>query len=383
MGTNRNIKDELSWWEYEHYLKGIDYTIVGSGIVGLSVAIELNTMDPSCKILIVDKKRLPIGASTKNAGFACFGSISEILDDYDSYGTRICKKLIRMRWEGLSIMKSRIPAQDMLYNGNPGAEIFKSNDEYDYYMSQLSFANSLVSSIVKNEQCFYAQQGQFGNEIINKLEGSLNPQMMMKELELIARNRGILFMSGIEVNDINYDEKFLNTNLGCMNYNKLIICTNGFSRPLIPNRDIKPARNQVFITNKIPGFKLDFCYHMNKGYVYFREYNGRLLIGGGRDLDKEGETTDELGTTELITSYLKEIVQKYILPNQTYTIEHSWSGILGVGETKIPMVEMIDKDVLVAIRMGGMGIAIGSFIGKVATDMLLSNDNRALRLYVS
>jgi hypothetical protein len=31
---------------------------------------------------------LPHGASTKNAGFACFGSISEIIDDLKSHSER-------------------------------------------------------------------------------------------------------------------------------------------------------------------------------------------------------------------------------------------------------------------------------------------------------
>jgi glycine/D-amino acid oxidase-like deaminating enzyme len=247
----------------------------------------------------------------------------------------------------------------------------------------LPWVNSFVSDIVNDEKCFYARKGNFGNEIINKLEGSLNPQMMMNELELSARNKGVLFLSGIEVREIVHDEQYILTNLGKMDFKKLIVCTNGFSSFLLPKQDVKPARNQVLITNKIPGLNLDCCYHMNKGFVYFRAYDGRILIGGGRDLDKENETTDQMGTTVLITDYLKEILQKHILPNQTFSIEHSWSGILGVGETKMPIVEMIDKNVLIAVRMGGMGVAIGSFIGRVAASMLMSNDNSALQLYVN
>jgi len=383
MIENQNVKNRLSWWEYDHFLKGLDYTIIGSGIVGLSTAIELKLVNPSSKVLVIDKKRLPFGASTKNAGFACFGSISEILDDYNTYGEEDCQKLIQMRWTGLSILKERISPVTMNYKQESGAEIFNSEEDHSFYEDKLSWVNSFVSAIVKNDNSFHSQNGKFGNEIINKLEGSINPQMMMVELERIARNLGVLFMTGIEVKVINYDEKSLNTDIGSMDYNQLIICTNGFSKALLPESDIQPARNQVFITFKIPGFKLDHCYHMNKGYVYFREYDGRLLIGGGRNIDLAREATDELGTTDLISKYLNDIVGQRILPQQPYSIEHSWSGILGVGDTKMPMVKMIDKNVLVAIRMGGMGVAIGSFIGKVAASMMQSIDNSVHQLYVS
>jgi hypothetical protein len=43
---------------------------------------------------------LPHGASTKNAGFACFGSISEIIDDLKSHSEGGFQ-LVTKRWEGL------------------------------------------------------------------------------------------------------------------------------------------------------------------------------------------------------------------------------------------------------------------------------------------
>lgn len=377
------IKDRLSWWEYEHFFKDLDYTIVGGGIVGLSTAIELKNADPDAKVLIIDKKQVPIGASTKNAGFACFGSPSEIIDDYNQYGEDVCRKLIQMRWSGLNILKSRVSESKMNYLPRPGAEIFEEQSEFEYFEKKLPFINAFIGSVIQSDNCYYSQQGRFGNEIVNRLEGAINPQKMMKELEILARNLGVLFLSGIDVDDIDFSEKELSTNFGKMIYNRLIICANGFSNSILPDLDIKPARNQVLITNRIPGFKLDQCYHMNKGFIYFREYDGRLLIGGGRDLDIEGETTDEFGTTEFIVNYLKGIIQQYILPNIAYTIDHSWSGILGVGDTKMPLVKQIDENVLIAIRMGGMGVAVGSYIGQLAAGMILSDDNSAQQLYVS
>ena len=79
----------LSYWEIKTWLTDIDFTIIGSGIVGLNTALELRNNYPKAKILILEKGRLPQGASTKNAGFACFGSLSEIIDDlclYFSFG---------------------------------------------------------------------------------------------------------------------------------------------------------------------------------------------------------------------------------------------------------------------------------------------------------
>ena len=76
---------KLSYWEQKEWLQNIDFTIVGSGIVGLSTAVFLKKRFPKSKILVLEKGILPQGASTKNAGFACFGSLSEILEDLKSH----------------------------------------------------------------------------------------------------------------------------------------------------------------------------------------------------------------------------------------------------------------------------------------------------------
>lgn len=383
MDKTSHIQDRMSWWEYEHFLRGVDYTIIGGGIVGLSTAIELKTARPESKVAVIDKRSAPFGASTKNAGFACFGSISEIYDDCISFGEQTCRKLIRMRWEGLSIMMSRIGKEEMLYKPTPGAEIFTTKEEREFFEAKIDWANAFVADVVRDDQCYSKNNGRFGEEIVNKFEGSLNPQRMMASLENLARRMGVVFLNGIEVQGINMEEKSIEANVGNIKYNRLILCTNGFSKTLLPEEDIRPARNQVFVTNRLPGFDLDKCYHMHKGYVYFRSYDGRLLIGGGRHLDVKGETTEELSTTREIMDYLNEIVQNFILRGVEYKIEHSWSGILGVGETKMPMVKFVDDNVLIAVRMGGMGVAIGSFIGQVAASTILAKENRSYRLYVS
>ena len=87
----------LSYWEIKSWLNNIDYTIVGSGIVGLNCALRLKEIFPKSKILILEKGSLPSGASTKNAGFACFGSITEIIDDLQNHSESEVISLIKKR----------------------------------------------------------------------------------------------------------------------------------------------------------------------------------------------------------------------------------------------------------------------------------------------
>jgi len=47
-----------------------------------------------------------------------------------------------------------------------------------------------------------------------------------------------------------------------------------------------------------------------------------------------------------------------------------WSGIMAFGKNKIPLVEKIDSNIALGVRLGGMGIAIGSKIGEATAQLL-------------
>ena len=70
-----------SFWETQSYLKNIDVVIIGSGIVGLNAAISYLEINKNGKVVVLERGIFPTGASTKNAGFACFGSVSELISD--------------------------------------------------------------------------------------------------------------------------------------------------------------------------------------------------------------------------------------------------------------------------------------------------------------
>jgi glycine/D-amino acid oxidase-like deaminating enzyme len=109
---------------------------------------------------------------------------------------------------------------------------------------------------------------------------------------------------------------------------------------------------------------------MDKGYIYFRNIGNRLLIGGGRNLDFKGEETHQFGTNILIKEALLKLAKNQILPYTIFDTEFEWSGIMAFGKNKYPIVKHLKNNVYCAVKMGGMGVAIGSIIGKEASEML-------------
>ena len=132
-----------------------------------------------------------------------------------------------------------------------------------------------------------------------------------------------------------------------------------------------PGRGQILLTDPIEDLAMRGSFHMNEGYVYFRNVGDRILLGGGRDQAFEEENTSEFGITDTIQNYLESLLANTIAPGKPLTIERRWSGIMGFREDKQPFVGEIAPGIIQAFGCNGMGVAIGSSIAEEAAEALL------------
>jgi glycine/D-amino acid oxidase-like deaminating enzyme len=368
---------QLSYWEIKNWFTNIDYTIIGSGIVGLHTALRLREKYPASKILILEKGMLPQGASTKNAGFACFGSISEIIDDLKSHTEEEVIQLIQKRWSGLQLLRKRLGDDTIDFKPYGGYELFLKDDESSFSecSNKLPFINEILKPLFKAD-VFAKEVDRFGfgniHEylIFNPFEAQIDTGNMMQALLKKAVAQDILILNQQTLTS--YTDKGNNVEavIGDFSFStkKLLFATNGFANTLT-NGAVKPARAQVIITEPIPNLDIKGTFHLDKGYYYFRNIGDRILLGGGRNLDFEAENTTEFGQTEIVQKKLEDLLKKVILPNQEVQIEHRWSGIMGIGNSKKPIVEQLSENVYCGVRLGGMGVAIGSLIGTELADL--------------
>jgi L-2-hydroxyglutarate oxidase LhgO len=91
----------ISVWEQSTYFAPKDLVIVGCGFVGLWTAYEAIHQNPKLNITILERGTIPSGASTRNAGFSCFGSVSELISDIQLMGEAAMLETVKMRYDGL------------------------------------------------------------------------------------------------------------------------------------------------------------------------------------------------------------------------------------------------------------------------------------------
>lgn len=379
----------FSYWERTAFIDNADVIIIGSGLVGLSAALHLKKQRPSLKVMVLERGFLPTGASTKNAGFACFGTVSEQLYYLKRSSEAEVLRMVDYKWRGLQRLRQNLGDENIDYQQNGGYELFMDNEAETARESieQLTYFNKLLSQAIGSSDIYSvadAKIADFGfrnisHMLYNPYEGQLHTGKMMRTLLNKVQSMGVIILNDCEIQRIENEgtKVSLLTSQGTFKTNKVILATNAFANQLFPELKVTPGRGQVMVTKPIPGLKLKGTYHFNEGYYYFRNIDGRVLFGGGRNIDFAAEETWDFGHTEAVKNQLATYLKEIILPGQHFEVDYWWSGIMGFGEDISPIVKQVEPNIYCAVRCNGMGVAMGSLVGEEVAELVLKGINKS------
>ncbi|HMO60481.1 MAG TPA: FAD-dependent oxidoreductase [Ferruginibacter sp.] len=360
----------LSVWEKETFFAPQDIIIIGSGYTGLWSAVKLLEKNPRLKITILERGIIPSGASTRNAGFSCFGSPSELVHDATQMGEDNLWQLVEMRYKGLLEIRKNFSEAAIEYCADGGYECFEpGSTDWALCMDKLAWLNNGLKQISGNSNTYITADAKlkqfklngFNHLIENKEEGGLHSGKLLQALLHKVSAAGVQVLTGVHVRSFYTSSSKLvieTDNNILFTAQQLLLCTNAFTRQLVPHADVQPYRGQVFITAPVPQLALKGAFHFQRGFYYFRNLGNRLLIGGARDTAIETENTDDMSITSAIQNHLEQFVDTHILPRNTYSIESRWSGIMGMGSSKMPIIEELEPGIFCCVRMSGMGVAL-------------------------
>lgn len=383
---------QISVWEKESFFAPADVTILGSGLVGLWCAWHLKKRSPQSRITILDRGVIPTGASTRNAGFACFGSVTELIADKEKSGEDAMLQLVDMRYRGLQRTRKILGEKAIGFEWSKGYELITADRDpgQAVLQEQMDWLNEKLSPIIRSSPTYkFANRkikkfgfGATAHLIENKFEGTLHSGQLCQQLLQRVTAMGVTVLNSITVKHFESGPEGIrlyaswpvnnSTQDHIFHSKQLLICTNAFARELLPQLDIVPARGQILVTAPLENLRFKGSFHYDEGFYYFRNLGDRILLGGARNKAFAEETTTEMEISNTIQQELEQFLHNYLLPGQTVSITDRWSGIMGMGSEKMPIIREMERGVWCAVRMSGMGVALSALVGEdIAAKLIL------------
>ena len=380
MGSYERKNMAFSYWESKQWLRDRNLVVVGGGIVGLSAALRVRELHPNWKITVIERHPFGGGGSTRNAGFACFGSATELREDRIDLGDAAALELVQKRWTGLQLLRKRLGDAALGYRESGSVELFlKGFEQHSAVPSaeELEDLNSWIAPVTGNTQTFEnissdqlhgMNSAAIDQAILSPLEGCIDTGSMMQALRSEVHKAGIDLVHGCHVTGIQNGSqprvRISETAAGgtWFETERLLLTTNAFARELLDELDVHPTTNLVLVTEPLPTLLPQPTVHIDAGYVYARSIENRILIGGGRHWNTD--------TREELEARLLETMQAIWPESNQVKIDHRWTGVLGIGSSRLPIIQAVQPGIHVAVRLGGMGVAMGMQCGQQAATLV-------------
>lgn len=370
-----------SYWldESGSNTKTVDVAIIGAGISGLSAAFWLKKEDPNLNVVIIERNRLGFGATGRNAGFITCGSVEHFNRLVERWGKDRALEIWKFSEDNLALLKEHIIQNDknLGFNDNGTFSLASTNEEFNELKHTAKLMESFDIAVeVLDQKSILDRVGaiNFVGGIKYLKDASVDPMRLLYKMNTLAN---VPILEGTEVFDIHSDgagSVLVKTDKVQISAGIALMGLNGYSSQLKKYfaDKIYPTRGQIMVTEAVPQFMEGPCY-ANFVLDYFRQiHDGRVIIGGFRQLEKATEVGYSDHVTDVIQDALYEFLQKYIPRLNGKKITHRWSGIMGFSADGQPLIGALPDEPQVYFIGGytghGLGLAFNS--AKCVVDLI-------------
>jgi len=346
----------------------VDVAIVGAGVTGCAAACRL--AEAGVRVRVHDARGIAEGASGRNGGFALPGGAARYDVARETYGA--ARAAAYWRWTEDALDRMTELAGDALRR--PGSYRLAADEEerddirleYEALLED-GFAAEWLDDVPGGAE------GRFHGAISHPGHGSIQPARFVRRLAELASTAGADFREQDHVEEI-----------GALDADRVLVATDGYGHGLVPELAdlIWPTRGQVIASEPLDRVLYDRPHYARQGFDYWQQLpDGRILLGGFRDVSILDELTDVEETTPEIQSSLESFLHE--LAGDEVRVSHRWAGIFGLTQDMLPLVGPVpgrDGGVWVAGGYSGHGNVLGFACGELVADALLGLDSPQLEL---
>jgi glycine/D-amino acid oxidase-like deaminating enzyme len=342
----------------------VDVEIIGAGVTGCAAALRLATA--GLRVRVRDAREVASGASGRNGGFVLRGGAMRYDHAREAYGVEAARELWRWTETGIDRLAELAGAA---FRRTGSLRIAVDPDERAAIRAEY---DALRVDGFDAEWLDAAPFGRFDGAVRNPADGTYDPVRSTRRIARAAAEAGVELREHSRVGSL--DE---------LGVEHVLVATDGYGRGLLPELDrwIRPLRSQVLITEPLPEQLYPLPHYGRQGHAYWQQLeDGRLLLGGFRDVDPAAEATDEEATSPTIHGALDAFLVELL--GWSPQVERRWAGIFGATDDLLPLVGRVPgRDrVWVAAGYSGHGNVLGLMCGEAVADAILGRPDAVLPL---
>ena len=333
-----------------------DVVVIGAGVAGVATAYWLARA--GARPLVLEARTIADAASGRNAGFLLAGVAENFLVASRRYGEPNALRIWRFTRRNQELVRELVARHridcDLRWHGS--AQIAGDDEEWAEMRASVErlTREAVRARIVPEERT-----------AIYEDDGELHPVRYVRGLARAAEAAGATFHERTCVTAM--DAGAVRTGRARVSAGAVVVCVNAYASHLLPLR-IRPVRGQMLATAPLERRVFTRPAYAHRGYRYWRQReDGRILVGGWRDLAVDVEVGEEERTTKPIQSALETFLRGHA-PDAAVT--HRWAGIMGFSHDALPYAGRWREGVFALGGFTGHGLAFATAASALVADLV-------------
>lgn len=344
-----------------------DLCVVGLGAAGLTAVLE--GLQRGWRVVGLDARQPGSGAAGRNGGFLLAG-----LADFHHDA---CRKLGRQR--AADIYRATVDELDRAITESP--EVIRRTGSLRLAVSpeeELDCRAELVQLLADGLAAaeHYSPQG-FG--LLIPTDAVCNPWQRCQNLVYRALGAGAQLFGNTPA--LLAEPGKVITPEGSISCDQIIIASDGGLHHLVPEvaHLLRPVRLQMLATAPAPEVTFPRPTYARFGMDYWQQLpDGRIALGGCRDIGGDEEYTENSDPSRRIQTALEELLRHKL--RVTAPITHRWAAVVTYNDSGLPIAVQAQRGIWALGGYNGTGNLLGPLAARAVTSVISGEPDRRAEL---
>jgi glycine/D-amino acid oxidase-like deaminating enzyme len=351
-----------------------DLVVVGLGGSGLTAL--LHAAQRGLNVIGIDADRIAAGAAGRNGGLLLAGIADFHHNVRKDFGVERATALYQHTLDEMDRIEATTPEAVSRIGALRIGELQKGEDP-----EELSDTHAHRDALIADGFPVEDYEGEQGVGILIPSDGTFHPAKRAVLLAKLATSAGAQIFTHSPA--IKIESGLVTTGQGSIRAKHIVVAVDGNLGKALPEiaDEVQPTRLQMISTAPETSRNLKYAVYVRQGWDYWQQLpDGRIAIGGGRDLALEQEATDVVEPTQVMRNYLEAKLKEI---GVTAPVEHHWAAIVSYTDSGLPIVKEVQPGVWAVGAYCGTGNVVGALLARGVVDQCIDGQNQVVSDFAS